>query len=263
MSRIGINGDFFGEGGDLYKGGKSAPWIGSDYTTGGFKAIGPRCYESHPPIEFGPGKFHGGSCIYPVVKNADIYIGLDDAMSRMSHEFPWEDKKAGPIEVFFPIRDRSVPKKDDIGHFKKMVTWTLAQMAEGKTVHAGCMGGHGRTGLLLSALIAEFSQEEDAITWVRKNYCKKAVESVSQVDFLVKHYKVKAVNATDASYHPKPAPSSSKGLTAAEFYERFPTHSLNKKLTTSPPTDLIVSPSEVGAAKKNSIWNRKIISKIL
>ena len=81
---------------------------------------------------------------------------------------------------------------DDPAEFKKMVTWTLQQLDEGKKVHCGCIGGHGRTGTFLAALCAE-AGEKDAITYVRKNYCKKAVESTKQAEFLTKHFGVTEV----------------------------------------------------------------------
>jgi hypothetical protein len=160
----------------------------------------PRCYESHPSITFGSGVFYGGSCITPIVDDADIYVGLDSGMSRSRSKFPWETEEVSPIDIYFPIVDQSVPKKEDLANFKKLVSWLLEQLAEGKKVHAGCIGGHGRTGLLLAAMIREYSDDEDAITWVRQNYCKKAVESESQVDFLHTHFGVKKVKANKVSY---------------------------------------------------------------
>jgi len=55
-------------------------------------------------------------------------------------------------------------------------------------VEFGCIGGHGRTGTILACLVAlvkgpSFSTN-DAIDWVRENYCQKAVESAPQVWFI-------------------------------------------------------------------------------
>ena len=69
----------------------------------------------------------------------------------------------------------------NVTRFKKLVTWLCNQLQDGKTVHVGCIGGHGRTGTVISAIVAELLEEKDAIQWVRKHYCKKAVESKAQV----------------------------------------------------------------------------------
>ena len=61
-------------------------------------------------------------------------------------------------------------------------------MIDNKRVHVGCIGGHGRTGLVLSALVAQMTGMPDPISYVRKHYCTKAVESTEQVTFLTKHF---------------------------------------------------------------------------
>ena len=68
----------------------------------------------------------------------------------------------------------------DAVEFKKMVVWLKEQGQAGKKIHIGCIGGHGRTGTLLAALVKEVTGNVDAIAYVRKNYCAKAVESNSQ-----------------------------------------------------------------------------------
>jgi len=49
-----------------------------------------------------------------------------------------------------------------------------------------CVGGHGRTGTAIAAMMIvslNFTVKE-AVGWLRKNYCKKAVESKAQVEYL-------------------------------------------------------------------------------
>lgn len=58
-----------------------------------------------------------------------------------------------------------------------------------------CMGGHGRTGTALSALIAVTKyapalESGDIIQWLRENYCREAVETASQIDYLRRVLKV-------------------------------------------------------------------------
>jgi hypothetical protein len=150
------------------------------------------CYHSHPALKLTiNGNEHcvwGGSAGFPKVTDADIYVSLCGSCS--GHETdPWDSGKK-VVEVHCNIPDMGVPK--NVTRFKKLVTWLVQSIAVGKKVHVGCIGGHGRTGTLLSALVAE-AGEKDAIQYVRKNYCDKAVESKAQVDFLMKEYGVSKV----------------------------------------------------------------------
>lgn len=141
-----------------------------------------RCYQKHPALEIGEFKVYGGSCLHPVVTDADVYVGLDMSMKRTADMYPWTDR----VAFLFYIQDMSTP--DDPEQFKKLITWLSGQVSAGKKVHIGCIGGHGRTGMVLSALYFTMTGEADAITLVRQKYCQKAVETQSQVDFLVKHF---------------------------------------------------------------------------
>ena len=152
-----------------------------------------RCYESHPVLELGTGKLYGGSASHPAFKHADIYVALQSGSYSGRNTDPW-DKGKKAVEVHYSISDMRTPT--DIVRFKKMVTWLCNQLHDGKTVHVGCIGGHGRTGLVFSAIVAEMLEKKDAIQWVRKHYCKKAVESQEQVQFLMKHYGVSNVTPT-------------------------------------------------------------------
>lgn len=52
---------------------------------------------------------------------------------------------------------------------------------EGQSVEVACIGGHGRTGTVLAcmAVLAGVPAAE-AVTWVRKHYCQRAVQEPSQ-----------------------------------------------------------------------------------
>lgn len=150
-----------------------------------------RCYLSHPPLPLTEGLFvHGGSCGSPSVKDADIYIGFDHVMSKTNRRFPWETGE----EVHLIIQDMSVPASPE--QFKNLVVWAAKRIRKGKKVHAGCIGGHGRTGLFLAALVKHMMGIDDAITYVRENYCKKVVESQAQITFLEKHWGIAPVQPT-------------------------------------------------------------------
>lgn len=147
-----------------------------------------RCYDSHPSLPLGEGLVvYGGSCGHPKVLDADIYVALQAGNYSGQATYPW-NKTRVVTEVAYAIQDMHAPKNPQ--SFMEMITWLVDQIRSGKKVHVGCIGGHGRTGQVLVALAAEMLGEVDAITYVRKNYCDKAVESKEQVDFLVKHYKV-------------------------------------------------------------------------
>lgn len=147
----------------------------------------PRCYESHPALSLGVAEIYGGSCSNPFVKDADIYIGFDGSMIRTRKQYPWEEG----TEFLYRIVDMAAP--EDIVSFTKLLNWMMTQLVNGKKMHCGCIGGHGRTGTVLAALTKLMLDENDAITYVRENYCKKAVESEAQVRFLSKHFGIKEV----------------------------------------------------------------------
>jgi hypothetical protein len=143
-----------------------------------------RCADSHKPLKLPGGlSIHGGFCGHPVVE-ADVYIGFDGMMRLAGDCRPWD----GKYEVYFRIEDRKAPK--DASQFKKLVAWTIEQLQAGKKIHAGCIGGHGRTGTFLVAVYAQMSGDKAAIEYVRANYCNKAVESAAQISFLMRHFGV-------------------------------------------------------------------------
>jgi len=165
------------------------------------------CHEDHKEFELGGGVIMGASCINPR-EGYDIYIGFDRGM-RLSHTpYPWEAADNALVEFLWPITDMCAPKS--IKEFRKLINWVEAQLKDGKRIHMGCIGGHGRTGLVLSALIKQINDTEDAITWVRENYCHKAVESTSQINFLHKHFTIKKAEPTKKPYSPQYKTGSSK-----------------------------------------------------
>jgi len=160
---------------------------GKTYGTS-YKATYKSCYEDHPVLEIPDlGAIYGGSCIKPAVTDAFLYIGFDHGMSFTSRTLPWVEGE----ELYFNIMDMGTPK--DATQMQMLVEYTIAQIKKGRKVHAGCIGGHGRTGLFFAALVAKATGMKDAIQFVRKNYCDHAVESKEQVDWLMKNYDVSEV----------------------------------------------------------------------
>lgn len=68
--------------------------------------------------------------------------------------------------------------------FANLVGNLVALVEEGKRVEVACLGGHGRTGTVIAAVIAKVERlsAKDAIDGLRKRYCSKAVESYTQED---------------------------------------------------------------------------------
>ena len=158
-----------------------------------------KCYESHPGLEIKPDLplIYGGNCGSPIVTDADVYIAFDSYLYKGVARYPWHPQYDS-VSFLFAITDMSVPS--DVGEFKNCVSWVHSQMKEGKKVHVGCIGGHGRTGLFLAALHTVITGQLDSITYVRKNYCSKAVESESQVNWLNKHFGITKVKASKSDY---------------------------------------------------------------
>jgi hypothetical protein len=210
-----------------------------------------KCAHSHPPLEIEPGfTVYGGAAASPVVKDCDIYVALDSYSGGDIKAYPWNT--GGPIVVNFPITDMQAPK--DAVEFKKMVVWLKEQGQAGKKIHIGCIGGHGRTGTLLVALMKEVTGNVDAIAYVRKNYCSKAVESDAQVRFLAKEFGVKEEKGAKSYGGGKGGKEfiydSNKGYTVekpsqiGKFNERF------KDLFGGKEVTLPIDP----VGKKGNIW---------
>lgn len=163
-----------------------------------------RCYESHPALILKDDlKIYGGSCITPVIKDADVYIGFDSGMKRSDRGFPWEPKpEVEALDVYMHISDGAAPK--DLINFNKLLEWTAQQIESGKKVHVGCIGGHGRTGTFLAALVYVMTGRKDAGAYVREAYCKKVIETTEQVNFLFNKFGIEKVD-------PRPHYSPVKG----------------------------------------------------
>lgn len=153
-----------------------------------------RCYHKHPALPIGDTGLvvFGGSCAHPQVADADIYIGFDGCMVFTKRQFPWH---AGH-EILYRVTDMSVPK--EVTEYRRLVEWTAEQLHGGQKVHCGCVGGHGRTGMFLAALLKHMTGDEDAIATVRKLYCSKAVETGDQVKWLGEFFGIKPVAAIKA-----------------------------------------------------------------
>lgn len=137
------------------------------------------CYKAHKIQDLGVGvMLSGGSCLTPLPVKADIYVGLEQNMSMPKHAMPWNDGQC----VSHYIPNMGVPTNTE--EFLNMIEWIATQLSDNKSVHVGCIGGHGRTGMVLSALRYVLANDKDATEYIRLNYCQKSVETVVQVEYL-------------------------------------------------------------------------------
>jgi hypothetical protein len=173
--------------------GHDKKWSGKKSHADNFK----RCWEDHKPLKILNGVVLGAACGHPQ-KGYDIYIGLDYGMKYQNRNYPWEPGAGTVVEFLYSISDMCAPKSPK--DFKAMIKWMAEQLEAGKKIQVGCIGGHGRTGLVLAALVAYTKvAPKNAIQYVRKHHCKKAVESASQIKFLMKHFKVSKAAPTKSS----------------------------------------------------------------
>jgi hypothetical protein len=70
----------------------------------------------------------------------------------------------------------------DLDGFRAALADALERARRGEIVELGCLGGHGRTGTALACLaILTGTPPNEAVEWVRANYCEKAVETDEQL----------------------------------------------------------------------------------
>jgi hypothetical protein len=79
--------------------------------------------------------------------------------------------------------DFGVP--DERGAATASLQDALDRARSGERVEIGCLGGHGRTGTALACLaVLAGHPADDAVAWVRRTYCDRAVETDEQADFV-------------------------------------------------------------------------------
>lgn len=155
-----------------------------------------RCHNTHKELSLGGGTILGASCNYPR-PGYDVYLGFDGGM-RIESLAPWRNESTSTVYAKLEIPDGGVPK--DKAEFDAMILWLAGQLQQGKRVHIGCIGGHGRTGLVLAVLKCVIDDDQNAAEWVRKAHCSKAIETQRQVDWLQQHYGIVPVAPRHAGW---------------------------------------------------------------
>jgi hypothetical protein len=138
--------------------------------------------DEHGALTFGDGILTGGS---ECVNIADVTIHLD------SLHLPEQDilDSAGELSkdnkqrvIYYPIADMGKPT--NLETFTRLLGVIDACMIQGKHVNVHCIGGHGRTGMVLACYAGKYQGIDKPIEYIRARYCKNAVESLAQINFI-------------------------------------------------------------------------------
>jgi hypothetical protein len=98
-------------------------------------------------------------------------------------------------------KDYGLPTDYDVAFEQIVYAYELAK--SGKTVEIGCIGGHGRTGTILSCMgVLDGFTAAEAIMRVESFYCKEVVETFEQ-EWFVKWFEAKA-RGLEAPVKPAP-----------------------------------------------------------
>ncbi len=103
------------------------------------------------------------------------------------HGYDEAAQRAGLNVRHFPVVDVNVPS--DPAAFAALVEEIYAQLQEGETVVAHCLGGLGRSGMLVACLLVRSGEfgADDAIRFVRKKRDIRAIEG-EQPQFVEQYF---------------------------------------------------------------------------
>lgn len=143
-----------------------------------------RC-QNHPELKLGKGILTGGRS-QEQKKKADMLVLLDN-MGFPDYLFDSEGRLGRRQRVVhFPIKDMGIPGAFYMRKFDNLIEIIIRYLKDGKRVHISCIGGHGRTGTVLSVIVGLMLRVDDPVEYIRSNYCKEAVESLEQHDLVAK-----------------------------------------------------------------------------
>jgi protein-tyrosine phosphatase len=143
--------------------------------------------------------FHGSSGNEAVTYNIDLLIDLDNITSSRiisSQNIKYSGRNAdlfseissfvsSPDVIVIPWKDMSPPSLR-FPFWKYIIEKIESFSNENMDVLVTCIGGHGRTGTFLTAILMEKYRctAASAIKFVRKEYCRRAIETESQLGYL-------------------------------------------------------------------------------
>jgi hypothetical protein len=141
---------------------------------------------THPKLKFEDGTLTGGRDTIDSM-GADTLILLDKVWlpSRIL-DTGGEIKQVNQRVIYFPIVDMEAPREQELREFNLLIEIIRNDLFCGKSVHVQCIGGHGRTGLVIACYVGKYRGIKNPVKWVRENYCEEAVESWRQIEFISK-----------------------------------------------------------------------------
>jgi len=102
-----------------------------------------------------------------------------------------EQTQGRVMDVHLSIEDFSVPRYED--EVLEALEETIRAGLAGRQIYIGCMGGWGRTGLLMALLVKALGVEEP-VNFIRQHYTPRAVETQEQ-QFYVKNFDVSSIQS--------------------------------------------------------------------
>ena len=154
----------------------------------------PRCNHWMVPFEVGKGTVYlsGNSTPTSVSKGAlepTAGVYLDSGWIRergptlLTNTSIRDDCRDDDMAVLYvPWQDMGVVPYRTLS---AAVVWSLTHIKSGGRLEIGCVGGHGRTGTMLGAILIYMGRTgKEAIDEVREGYCKKAIETKGQENLL-------------------------------------------------------------------------------
>lgn len=222
--------------------------------------------------------FGGGSSHNLVPEKADVWIQL--AWSSYSNS-----SKAWKLPAKFKSAKFLVSKPDlvipmeitDGAGLPASLTadfwttfWVDLQMLDKRDILVSCMGGHGRTGMVLTCLALAAGvvpAGNDPVAWIRDRYCEKAVETKAQITYIEEAFGVKVASAPKPIVTPL---STYKGAPVVPYYGTVPAERRNLSLSDmlgliesgkiKAPSDRI---GEMTLGEVRAMWKRKEVKDYL
>jgi len=139
--------------------------------------------ESHRLIKVLNGAISGGRS-YRQARKSHLWIVLDACcLEDFVTIWDTQDEIRAKIDhqriIYMPIEDRKTPKSNE--SLDKVLKVMYTYLKAGKRVHVSCIGGHGRTGMVIGCFLGKYCKEiSNPVEYIRKNYCDKAVETYFQ-----------------------------------------------------------------------------------
>lgn len=150
------------------------------------------CLPLHlKPLKCFNGSLYGFSGKYHSEHSHDLNIFLTDtwlpAIPLVSGKI--QSYGSSKPTIYYEIADRHAPRNE--GGFNFLLRTTVDYLKMGKSVAVSCLGGHGRTGLVLACLW-QISHPtcKDPIFAIRQQGCKKWVESEEQARYILQRFKL-------------------------------------------------------------------------